>query len=70
MSRVIFINLFLILCFSQLNAEDDFVNISGIVSDFEGNPIDSAIVELKHSDFQTAYETLTNSNGWYSFRIF
>ncbi len=61
--------LFANFTFAQENTQNNFVTISGIVSDFEGNPIDSAIVELKHSDFQTAYETLTDANGKYSLKV-
>ncbi len=67
MKKIIFINFCLI--FLQVNAQNDLITISGVVSDFEGNPIDSAIVELKHSDFQTAYETLTDVDGRYKLKV-
>lgn len=47
------------------NNERDFIEISGQVTDFEGNPIDSAIVQLKHSDFSEAYSTYSDANGNY-----
>lgn len=51
------------------NAQTDSITISGIVTDFNGNPVDSAFVELKQSDFQTAYETLTDNMGRYSLKV-
>lgn len=42
------------------------ITISGQVTDFEGNPIDSSIVQLKHKDFTTAYETYSDEKGYYS----
>ncbi len=41
------------------------IEISGKVTDFEGNPIDSAIVQLKHPDFSNAYSTYSDSDGNY-----
>lgn len=43
------------------------VTISGKVTDFEGNPIDSSIVKLNYPDFGTAaYETYTDKEGYYT----
>ncbi|MDR2653233.1 MAG: carboxypeptidase-like regulatory domain-containing protein [Prevotellaceae bacterium] len=42
------------------------ITISGQVTDFDGNPIDSCIVLVYHSDFSTAYETYTGKDGYYS----
>jgi hypothetical protein len=53
----------------QGNAQNDSITLSGIVTDFEGFPIDSALVEVKHADFKTAYETLTDSEGKYHLRV-
>jgi hypothetical protein len=47
------------------NNKRDFIEISGQVTDFEGNPIDSAMVQLKHSDFSEAYSTYSDANGNY-----
>ena len=47
------------------NSESETIVISGKVTDFEGNPIDSAIVELFHADFSTAYSTYSDENGNY-----
>jgi hypothetical protein len=48
-------------CYSQ-----NTITISGRVTDFDGNAIDSSIVEVLHSDFSIAYETYTDKNGYYS----
>ena len=42
------------------------ITISGQVTDFEGNPIDNCTVALYHADFKTAYETLSDKNGYYT----
>ncbi|MDR0732924.1 MAG: carboxypeptidase-like regulatory domain-containing protein [Dysgonamonadaceae bacterium] len=42
------------------------ITISGQVTDFNGNPVDSCIVEIFHPDFSTTYETYTNGNGYYA----
>jgi hypothetical protein len=41
------------------------ITISGQVTDFEGNSIDSSVVILMHRDFSTAYETYSNEMGYY-----
>ena len=46
-------------CFSQT------VSISGKVTDFEGNPINSCFIDLKHADFTSAYSTYSDKNGNY-----
>jgi hypothetical protein len=45
------------------------VTISGRVSHFDGNPVDSALVEIKNNDFSTAYNTYTDSEGYYELTI-
>ena len=47
-------------------AREETVTISGRVTDFDGNPIDSSIVRLLHADFQDAYVTYTDHNGYYT----
>lgn len=42
------------------------VTISGRVTDFDGNPIDSCWVGLHYSNFTTAYETYSDKDGYYS----
>ncbi|HQF41594.1 MAG TPA: carboxypeptidase-like regulatory domain-containing protein [Ignavibacteriaceae bacterium] len=65
--------LFLIFCITFINAQEnknsDFILISGIVTDFDNNPIDSAFVEIKYSDFSTAYKTYSDKNGYYEIQI-
>ncbi len=58
--------IFVVLSFSySIAQENETITISGKVTDFEGNPIDSAIVQLKHSDFSEAYSTYSDTKGNY-----
>jgi len=50
------------------NVDNNTVEISGQVTDFEGNPIDSAIVQLKHPNFSEAYSTYSDANGNYKLK--
>lgn len=51
---------------SVLNAfAGDYVSISGKVTDYRGNTIDSCYVCIFNPDFSTAYETYTDSHGIY-----
>jgi hypothetical protein len=43
--------------------------ISGKVTDFSGNPIDSAVVELKKHDFTAAAIAITDSEGKYRMTV-
>jgi hypothetical protein len=45
------------------------VIISGKVSYFDGSPVDSALVEIKNDDFSTAYNTYTDSEGYYELTV-
>jgi len=52
--------------FSLLNCDrgkSNTIIISGQVTDFYGNPIDSCWVALFHEDFSTAYEIFSDSIG-------
>ncbi|MDR2126722.1 MAG: carboxypeptidase-like regulatory domain-containing protein [Prevotellaceae bacterium] len=49
-----------------ISCSQNTIKISGRVTDFNGNSIDSCSVEIFHSDFSTAYETYTDKNGYYS----
>lgn len=42
------------------------ITISGRVTDFKGNPIDSCWVGLDYTDFSAVYETYTDKDGYYS----
>ena len=53
-----------IFCF-QIHAQNDSIMISGRVTDFNGNPMDSAMVEVFNANFRTAYEAYTNNKGEY-----
>lgn len=53
-----------LFCYSQQN-DNETITITGRVTDFEGHPIDSAAVQLKHADFSQAYITYSDSNGYY-----
>ena len=61
----------LLICSINLqgHAQNDSITISGIVTDFEGHPVDSALVEVKYSNFKTAYETHTNKEGKYKLQV-
>ena len=49
--------------------EIDTVSISGIVTDFQGNPIDSALVALLRADFSTVDSAYTDTNGQYKLDV-
>lgn len=54
---------------STLNAyTNDVITISGYVTDFEGNSIDSCVVRVLHADFSVAYSTYSDSNGYYALK--
>lgn len=45
------------------------VTLSGKVTDFEGNPIDSAIIRVMDRDFKVPYLTYSRSDGTYSIMV-
>ncbi len=45
------------------------VEIYGNVKDFEGNPIEGATVEIKNKRFETIYQTFTDTEGKYRFKV-
>jgi hypothetical protein len=49
------------ICYSQ-----NTITISGRVTDFDGNAIDSSVVRVRHFDFSMAYEAYTDKDGYYS----
>lgn len=61
----------LLLCIIYLQgySQTDSITISGIVTDFKGNTMDSCLVELFNSNFKTAYETHTNKDGKYKLLV-
>jgi len=63
------LSLFSLMFFLEINLfaqNGNTITISGQVTDFDGNPIDSSVVQLKRKDFSTAYETYSNENGYYT----
>jgi len=63
--------LFLVLCLTAgaLAEPSDSVTISGIVTDFSNQPIDSVVVRVKNQEFSNLYETFTDESGAYSLRV-
>lgn len=45
------------------------VEIYGIVTDFNGNPIEKATVEVKNRRFETIYQTFTDADGKYRLKV-
>lgn len=52
-----------IVCFSQ--NQGNTITISGRVTDFEDNPIDSCEINLRYSDFSIAYTAFSDNEGYY-----
>lgn len=71
--KTLFASLLLLFCTAPLYAQEsnspDSVVISGIVTDFDNTPVDSAFVEIKHPDFSTAYKTHSDKNGRYEIHV-
>ncbi len=66
--------LFLILAIDFLICISSFsqsgkITITGKVTDFNNNPIDSAIIEIKNNSFKTLYSTYSSKTGDYSMTI-
>ena len=62
------LSLFLFLCIWGINLfaqNGNTITISGQVTDFDGNPIDSCLVYLIHEDFNSVYDTYSDSTGHY-----
>jgi hypothetical protein len=67
--RNILLFIIIILVFTTIsNGQEQFV-ISGKVTDFKGQPIDSVTVRLKNRTFANVYETISDSNGNYSMKV-
>jgi len=65
MKRFILVGIILFVFILGIQAQET-ITISGRVTDFEGNPIDSSIVKLNYPDFSAAaYETYTDKDGFY-----
>ncbi len=59
------VSMFFCCVVSLIAYATDTVKISGRVTDFKGNPVDSCTVLIYNPDFSDAYETLSNSDGYY-----
>jgi hypothetical protein len=66
-----YLAIYIILLFTFLSyaEESKLYEISGKVTDFNGNPIDSVTIQLKNKAFEEVYETLSDKNGTYSMRV-
>ena len=68
-THISFTFLLLSMCSLLANGQaDETITLSGKVTDFEGNVIDSCLVQVLHPDFSTAYETYTNQKGNYTIK--
>lgn len=56
---------FSLFCYCCINAQNT-ITISGQVTDYEGNPIDSCYIELSYNNFTAAYSCHTDKQGFYS----
>lgn len=70
LTLILSISLFIIgnVVKAQVSDYQSTITISGRVSDFEGNPIDSSVVRILHKDFDKVYETYTDKNGNYTLK--
>lgn len=68
----IYIKIFLLISLIGLSScwshKNGFI-ISGQVTDFNNNPIDSVSIHLKDRNFRNLYSTLTDKNGNYSLKV-
>ena len=66
-SAVIFLLLFVTSCTEKKQTQETAtITISGQVTDFDGNPIDSCEVDLMHRDFSVVDTVLTDKTGHYT----
>ena len=68
MKQLFLVTITLFIFSSCLSKKETF-EIKGKVTDFNGNPIDSATVQLRNRDFDNVYETLSDSNGNYALEV-
>ncbi len=62
-----FLVLIILFCaFGVCNAQKSTITISGRVTDFEGNPIDSCCVGVLYPNFSKAYSAWSDKEGYYS----
>ncbi len=58
----------LVLLFTACK-NDQYYVVSGKVSDFDGQPLDSVTIRLKNKAFDNVYETLSDKDGNYSMHV-
>lgn len=58
----------LILSIVSCTNSNDYI-ISGKVTDFNGQPLDSVTIRLKNKSFENLYETLSDKDGKYSLKV-
>jgi hypothetical protein len=68
MKQFLLFSLMFILEINVFAQNENTITISGKVTDFDGNPIDSCWIVLYHEDFSTAYETVSDKTGHYVLR--
>ncbi len=69
MKKILIVQILCIAIYFQGNANPDSVTISGTVTDYNGNPMDSCLVEVFNANFRTAYETHTDEKGRYTLLV-
>jgi len=68
MRKILLIGITLISLLS-CTEKTEIYEISGRVTDLQGNPLDSVTLKLLNKNFDTEYETLTNKDGNYSMKV-
>lgn len=68
MKQIIFL-LFLLSCTAVYAQQQDSVTIHGRVTDYNGQPIDSASVWWQNPQFNDIIEAITDKDGHYTARI-
>ena len=67
MKNIVLITTLVLLIASCKN--DNYFEVSGKVTDFEGQPLDSVTIRLKNKAFENVYETLSDKDGNYSMTV-
>jgi len=60
---------FILIALLSCTGQNEVYEISGKVTDFNGNAIDSATVKLMDEKFETLYETISDKEGNYSLMV-
>jgi len=68
MKRFLLLSLIFTLSVNLFAQDSDKITISGQVTDFDGNPIDSCLVRLCHKNFNLVYETYSDEKGYYALK--